>query len=269
MPSHSSGAHHGQAGGDFDALRGWLRDDSPVDTPAMDLFHHDDVARRMAERLSQSDAAPTMALIGSLGSGKLTIGKLVEYRLRNVRHVRLIHISLWPFDSTETAVRGILRAIIGELGRHVNVLPLVGLSDDYVTAVEKTAGRYGGIARLLRGTSDPEEVLQQFSGIACAAGLRLVLWIEDLERFSGGNQLEGDLRAGARLSGWDLSRPFCTFSTAARSCPSSFPTRRCALGSILERSHGSSSKCRGWRRNWYGGARVRFVHDVSLIIRSP
>ncbi len=135
-----------------------------------------------------------MALIGPLGSGKSTIYELVARRLQTMRNVRLIHVTLWPFDSAEAAVRGILRAIIEELGRQVNVLPLVGFSEDYITAIEKSAGAYGGMARMLRGTSDPEKIIQQLSEIVCAAGLRLVLWIEDLERFSGGSQLEGDAR---------------------------------------------------------------------------
>ncbi len=190
--SQPSDTKHGQAADDFDALLARLRDDSPVDKPALDWFHHDDIARRMADRLQSGKT--TMAVIGPLGSGKSTICKLVEHHLQNTRNVRLIQVSLWPFDSAEAAVRGILGAVIKELGRHVNVLPLIGLSEDYITAIEKTAGTYGGIARMFRGKSDPEEILQQLSKIACAAGLRLVLWIEDLERFSGGDQLEGGAR---------------------------------------------------------------------------
>ncbi len=179
---------------DFDALRHWLRDDSEVAEPADDRFGHDEIARRMAARLMGPHEAPTMAVVGLLGSGKSTICRLVAHHLRNRPTVRLVEISVWPFDTAEAAVRGIIRAVVRELGRHVNVLPLVGLSDDYVTAIEKTAGSYGGIARLFRRSSDPEQILQRFSGIACAAGLRLVLWLEDLERFSGGDQLEGEPR---------------------------------------------------------------------------
>lgn len=192
--SHGSVVEGGQSAEDFEGLCDWLRDDSPIDSPAADCFEHNHIALRMAQRLGRKDGAPTMALIGPLGSGKSSICELVKHDLRNQSEVRFIRVSLWPFDSTEAAVRGVLRAILDELSRHVNVLPLVGLSEDYVTAIENTAGRYAGIARLLRGTLDPEKILGQFSTIAHAAGLHLVLWIEDLERFSGGDQLEGELR---------------------------------------------------------------------------
>jgi hypothetical protein len=98
----------------------------------------------MAKRLTQNREAPTMAVVGILGSGKSTIRALVAYHLRHTPRVRLVHVSLWPFDSAEGVVRGILRAILDELGRHVNVLSLVGLTEDYITAIEKTVG--GGSA---------------------------------------------------------------------------------------------------------------------------
>ncbi len=171
----------------FHELCSWIRNDAEITSPHEDRFGHDGVARRMAARLSMPGEAPTMALVGPLGSGKTTIRCLVEHHLSDNPMVRLVSVSLWPFDCPEAAVRGILRALVRELGRHVNVLSLVGLSDDYVTAIERTAGSYGGIARLLRGASDPHQILNRLSDITCSAGLRIVLWVEDLERFSGGD----------------------------------------------------------------------------------
>lgn len=183
----------------FEDLCDWLQDDSPVKTPSKDRFQHDSIARRMAQRLDQDQEFPTMALVGGLGSGKSSIKNLVKHHLRNATRVKVIELSLWPFASTKAAVRGILQAIIDELAKHVNVLPLVGLSDDYIGAIENMAGSYGGIARLLRGKSGPEDILDHFSRIARATRLRLVVWIEDLERFSGGDQLEGEARTQREL----------------------------------------------------------------------
>jgi hypothetical protein len=169
----------------FEALREWLRTDHEIHRKDDDHFGHDDVARRIARRLVDGAAATSIALIGRPGSGKSTIRRLVVDRLKVQEQVRIVEVSLWPYDSPEAAVRGILRAAIQEIGRHVNVLPLVGLSDDYATAIEGAAGRLGSIARIARGSSDPEETLGRLSAIAEAIGLHLVFWIEDLERFSG------------------------------------------------------------------------------------
>lgn len=192
--THASRDDTTSTDGDFSEMKAWLRDDSEISSPTLDRFGHDAVALRIANRLQAKDEAPTMAVIGPLGSGKSTIGRLVSYHLQRKPAVRLVEVSLWPFDSAESAVRGVLRALTRELGKNVNVLALVGLSDDYVTAIEKTAGAYGGVARLLRGSTDPGQIVARFSDIASAAGLRLVLWIEDLERFSGGDQLDGPAR---------------------------------------------------------------------------
>ena len=168
----------------FDAFLQWLRSDEEITSPDQDRFDHKTVAERIAGRLTKN-GAPTIALVGPRGSGKSTIRALVEHYLRETPNVRLVAVSLWPFDSPEAAVRGLLRGLVSELGRNVNILPLVGLSDDYVTAIEKSVGVYGGIARLVRRPADPEEVVQRLSDMACAVGIRLVLWVEDLERFSG------------------------------------------------------------------------------------
>jgi hypothetical protein len=178
---------------DLDALRAWLRDDAEIASPDTDLFDHDLIARRMAARLRQPEV-PTMALVGPVGSGKSSIRRLVQYHLRHERDICVVSVSLWPYDSPEAAARGILQALVRGLAQYVNVLPLVGFSDDYVAAIESSAGRYGSIARLLRGTSEAAKIVERFSKIACAAGIRVVLWVEDLERFSGGDQLQGQVR---------------------------------------------------------------------------
>ncbi|RIK57235.1 MAG: hypothetical protein DCC63_14740 [Nitrospira sp.] len=180
---------------DFTELRAWIGSDEEVSEPALDRFGHDQIARRIALRLQQDSGAPTMAVIGPLGSGKSSIRRLVEHHLRGTPRIRMVSISLWPFESPEAAVRGILTSLVTELGRHVNILPLVGLSDEYVGIISETGSPLGGIAKSLRRQMDPAESLNRFSRIACATGLRFVLWVEDLERFTGGEQLDDDSRA--------------------------------------------------------------------------
>lgn len=178
----------------FEDLRAWLKSDDEIDSDRDDLFGHAFVADRIAGRLAADGEAPTMAVVGSVGSGKSTIRELVRQRLVSKSHLGFVSISLWPFDSPEAAVRGILQSLVRQLSKHVNVLPLVGLSDDYVMAIERTGGMYGGFARLLRGTSDPNAIVDRLSNIARAAGIKLVIWVDDLERFSGGDALRDEAR---------------------------------------------------------------------------
>lgn len=177
-------------GADLTALVNWLRDDCEISHPGDDRFDHDTVARRIVGRLTSSDdESPTMAIVGPLGSGKSTIRRLVAHHLTVHSSIQMLSLSLWPFDSAEAAVSGILRAVIRALGAHVNTIAVTGLSEHYVTTIERVAGRWGALARYLRGESQPEAILERLAAITAAAGVKLVLWIEDMERFTGADSL--------------------------------------------------------------------------------
>lgn len=188
-----------QSIGDLAALLDWIRTDSPVSHEKDDYFDHDDVARRIAARLSSSVAdAPTIALIGVRGSGKTTIKNLVLRRMRNEKKVCHVQITLWPFDSPEAAVRGILDSLINELGRFVNVLSLRGIPDQYVSIIESASGRWAHLIRSAQQSSSPQSVVDRVSDVLETLNLRFVLWIEDLERFAGTDVLD-DLSVQQRM----------------------------------------------------------------------
>lgn len=198
-----SDAGAADGGGDkLAALLNWLRDDHEIAHPQDDRFGHDMVAIRIAERLSADGESPTMAVVGPLGSGKSTIRRLVEHHLGANNSIVMLHLSLWPFDTADAAVAGIIRSVIRALGQRVNVLALAGLSERYVEVIERTGGRWGVLARLLRGDSRPDVILRCLATIATAAGIKLVLWIEDLERFTGADRLapeDAAIREAERL----------------------------------------------------------------------
>ena len=170
-------------------LVAWLRDDREIAYPHEDRFGHDDVARRIVNRLVSRGESPTMTVIGPLGSGKSTIRALVEYRLRKHRSVEMVSVSLWTFDSTEAAMAGILRAVVRALGRHADALRISGLSAEYIALIERTDGQFSALAPFLRGEPTPEAILSRLSEIATAIGIKLVIWIEDMERFIGTDRL--------------------------------------------------------------------------------
>lgn len=191
-------------GTDLGNLLKLIRNDLEITHPNDDWFGHNEVALRITKRLTHVDGeSPTIAVVGPLGSGKSTIRSLVAYHLNDQPSIQMLHLSLWPFDTAESAVAGILKAVIRSLRDHVNTLAVSGLSDRYVATIERIAGRWGTIAQFLRGESRPEEILNRLAEIATAAGIKLVLWIEDMERFSGTTQLPGEysaMREADRLS---------------------------------------------------------------------
>jgi len=173
------------------SLKEWILTDSEVTHPNQDLFDHNSIALRIARRLeeSPSDATPTIAIVGEQGAGKSTIGSLVAHHLRTNQQILFVRISLWPFDSSEAAVRGVLSEIVRALGTRVNTLSLTGLPEKYVAIVERL-GPWSFFVGLFFQSPNPAELVGQVNEVAMAAGLRIMLWIEDLERFSGTATME-------------------------------------------------------------------------------
>ncbi len=189
--------------GDFQDVREWLRTDDAIEGSEQDAFGHDTVARRIARRLAGNPGdegqPPTIAVVGPLGSGKTSILNLTRRHLESMgtldRSVLLVPVSLWPFENVEAAVRGILSRLIGELSHHVNPACLASLPSRYAEAIADAGSWWTLFGGLLRDERSPEATLERLESVAAAIGLRIVLWVEDLERFAGTANL-GAGRAG-------------------------------------------------------------------------
>ncbi|NOK33554.1 hypothetical protein HMI49_10120 [Corallococcus exercitus] len=172
---------------DFPKLRSWVQNDVPINHPDLDTFGRNPIAKRIANRIkTRTDKAPTVALVGELGSGKTSIYNLVLHDLNDAgllgQSVAVVRISLWPFDTVDAAIHGILSSLTEELGQHVSTTPIAGLPDEYITTIENAGV---GWAKLFRRNRPPATILSDFDEITAALDMHFVLWIEDLERFAG------------------------------------------------------------------------------------
>ncbi|SRR6266568_1070894 len=173
---------------DFNTQRKWFSVDKPTGNPRFNAFDHNAIARRLTQHLI-APSKPSVALVGRVGSGKTTILSLTLFELHSIRRLgtepAVVKLSLWPFDTVDAAIRGILGALTKELSRHINTIPLFGLPSEYADAIEGVSQRLSSFTKILSSPRSPSAVLQAYDDAACAIGLRIVLWIEDLERFSG------------------------------------------------------------------------------------
>ena len=189
---------------ELETLTSWLADDREIETPNEDRFGHDAVASRIACRLTKSsDKRPTIAVVGPLGSGKSTIRALVANRVANTPQFVMRTLSLWPFESPDAAVKGTIQTVQDALGNRVNTLSVSGLSERYLATIDHAAGRWNWATRLFSGESQPEAILNRFDAIVQTAGITLILWIEDLERFTGADRLppeDAAIREAERLA---------------------------------------------------------------------
>jgi hypothetical protein len=199
----------------FETLSGWLRTDDEIAKPSDDAFGHHPIAVRIANRLEQAargalGRCPTFALVGELGSGKSSILKLVEHELQ-VRgaldeSVLVVSASLWPFDSAEAAIRGILEEIERGFARITSVSSIAHAPTRYLKAIGKLDKRAEVVAEFLSPERTPNEALEAYGRLAHLVGVHVVIWIEDLDRFDGSTPSQGSRAAPIRALLYQLQR---------------------------------------------------------------
>lgn len=181
-PRHSAPKLQELTDEEFEA---WLKNDEAIDDPKQDYFGLHKLAERMARRLLEENKSHVV--LGQVGTGKTSLARLVERRLcHDQRDSRLlfVRVSSWEFDTPTAAVHGVLKQIVETLASQVNVYPLRGLSQSYVRALSAT-GVPGSLAASFLDPSSPHQVLKQIEEVLAATDLRLVVWLEDAERFIG------------------------------------------------------------------------------------
>jgi hypothetical protein len=199
----------------FKVISEWLRTDDEIAKPSDDAFGHNPIAVRIADRLEQAargalGRCPTFALVGELGSGKSSILKLVEHELhaRGALHDRVLVVaaSLWPFDSAEAAIRGILDEIERGFARITSVSSIARAPTRYLKAIGKIDKRAEVLAEFLSRERTPAEALEAYGRLAHLVGVHVVVWIEDLERFDGSTASQGSRAAPIRALLYQLQR---------------------------------------------------------------
>ncbi len=208
--ARSAGNKHHETRGTFEELShkperlfSWIENDSPVDHPSLDLFGHRLVARRIARRLytDQPHAhVPTFDLLGRFGSGKSSIVNLVEYYVTHPDELDLprlplwrrilaprprilvCRVSVWGFNSFGAVLRHITNGIIRKLATEVDCTALGRISDSLSESLAAGGGWWAPIIRLASRRRSPEEILRCLGKVLDAAGVRIVVCVEDAER---------------------------------------------------------------------------------------
>src|SRR5664280_580485 len=125
-------------------------------------------------------------VVGRLGAGKTSLRNLVNDCItkRNTNStIRVVTIELWPYATSTAAVDAIVHQLVEALEDYVNVTALRGLPAAYTDAMRSAGGLWSAGAHLQGIPRAPSDILRRIDNVATAIGIRLVLWVEDLERF--------------------------------------------------------------------------------------
>ncbi|HPH64524.1 MAG TPA: P-loop NTPase fold protein [Kofleriaceae bacterium] len=172
-----------------DKDKAWLQTDAPISDAADDRYDFGDMARRIGARLLK-EPPPAQAILGGLGSGKTSLRGLTQQYVKSRPHKRrieFVNIELWPYETPDAAVQGILRQLTRALAKEIDTARLDGLPNAYLDAITKTSGLSNILPQAASRARTPASVLDEIDAMAKIIGRRYVLWVEDLERFAFGD----------------------------------------------------------------------------------
>ena len=163
-------------------LVAWWQQELPIGNPAEDRFGLNPVAERVASILLK-DPMVSVGVIGAFGTGKSSLFYLVERRIKNQsKNTITCLVGEWGV-SEGAAASYILRTAIDEMGKHMDCLGVAGLPDAYKKALSiPRNGFIDAVSGLIDGKQNAVDILDKMEEILECTNIRLVVFIEDVER---------------------------------------------------------------------------------------
>ena len=188
-------------------LLAWILDETPIKLPTDDVFDHAIPARRIARLLMQK-ATSSIGVIGPYGCGKSSLLNLIEYYLENTSELglcptnpsfsgRIIRCKIDGWGRVSgTVAQKIIALAIEEVKQHVDCMSIISLPENYRKAIAGAKSAGGAIlSALLQTSHDPVAQLSKLDNILAAANMRLVIFLEDLDRNIGDDIIRDEMPA--------------------------------------------------------------------------
>ncbi len=180
----------------------WIETEKPIEKAEEDLFGFTARAEYIAGIL-RGEKRKTVGLEGGFGSGKSSLLNLVEANLKKYnttteakpKRIIVCRADTWGLGKDSVA-EYILRRAVDKLAEKVDCSGLMDLPGQYRQAVSATGnGWLHLLACLCNPPKEPGEELERLDEVLEAAGLRLVVFIEDIDRNPGSENLLSELAA--------------------------------------------------------------------------
>jgi len=177
----------------------WIKEETPIKSPDKDLFDRAQIARRITRILKESPLK-TIGILGSYGSGKSSIVKMVQYYLKypeemssDINHnknqsyfdpkkIIVCKVDGWGLVKG-SAAEHILKMSVKELSKYVDCLGLLNLPDHYCSAISDLGFKFGkSISSLLGVSGSPSNILKKIDDLLKCINMRFVIILEDIDR---------------------------------------------------------------------------------------
>jgi hypothetical protein len=173
----------------WDQLADWAATEKPSGPAEPDLFRHRRTAHRIARILTDAEhGEQTIALVGEYGSGKSTVLNWTERELYITQPnapIWVCRVSCWGFQDSVTAAAHVLERLVETVERHLDVIPIRGLSSTYRRVL--TADALVPLSWLFGSEQEVDALnrLDDLGAILRTVRARVVLFIEDADRGAG------------------------------------------------------------------------------------
>ncbi len=175
-------------------LRGffkWLNKEEAIVSPDQDLFDYKVIAKRCAKYICEKDVN-TIGIDGVYGSGKTSVINLIRYYIYNREDIfdnitfrgEYIYTNVdgWGLED-KTIDEHILTVTVQELNNYADCLSITSLPSRYQYAMEGINNPFlNMISPLIFGAKDSIAQLKKIDNILFALKMRIVIFIEDVDR---------------------------------------------------------------------------------------
>jgi len=178
---------------DIEGLHKWMETETPIQTPAQDRLDTRLFANRIARTLMESPKR-TVSLVGTYGSGKSSVLNVAQAYLnghckirkdeRNADHkpqLILVELCGWGLQRG-TAAEYILSHVVKGCAQHFDCLGMANLPGQYAAAMKSFPTWGKALSGLLSPSHDPMETLRKLDRVLQAVDMKLIVFIEDLDR---------------------------------------------------------------------------------------
>ncbi len=185
----------------FKSISKWIAKETPITRPQEDLLGISRIAKRISSKLLM-ESIQTIGVIGPYGCGKSSLLNLIEYYLINkdIMHMKdqsnfqgrnertflgnfvVCRVDGWGRTKGSIAQQ-ILSIALNCLKTKIDCLSIITLPADYKKALEGSVNSWAAIiSTCLSPTTDPIKQLTKLDNILGTGGMRLIIFLEDLDR---------------------------------------------------------------------------------------